>query len=129
MFCCSRPLRSRGKPIAIITPASTNTNIISMRLNPLRPMCPPFDRPYLHVPCLHVSASTADTYVAIAPRKPQQNTAVMQVFASPGRLGDPVTVDLVKQRAQAHAVLLRGIVSVAFSRPQSAGVCLAFRDR
>src|SRR3989442_119580 len=103
MFCCSRPLRSRGKPIAIITPASTNTNIISMRLNPLRPMCPPFDRPYLHVPCLHVSASTADTYVAIAPRKPPQNTAVMQVFASPGCLGDPVTVDLVKQRAQAHA--------------------------
>ena len=46
MFCFSRLSFSRGKPIAMITPASTNTNIISMRLNPLRPICPPLGRPY-----------------------------------------------------------------------------------
>src|SRR5882762_1147007 len=46
MFCFSRPFCRRGKPIAKITPATTNTNISSMRLNPLRPMGPPLGGSY-----------------------------------------------------------------------------------
>ena len=42
MFCYSRLLRSRGKPIAMMTPIKTNANINSIKLKPLRPMCPPF---------------------------------------------------------------------------------------
>src|SRR5689334_6617136 len=125
MFCFSRLFRSRGKPIAMITPASTNTNIISIRLKPLRPMEILRWPSLIHVLCLTITSTATSRYVEQRRLTTPQNTALVQLFA----LLDSIAIDLVEQGSQADAQPFGSLPPIAIGLLESGNDCHALGGR
>src|SRR6266576_831793 len=111
--------------MAMMTPTSTNTNIISTRLKPLRPISSSVGRPLLQVSCPFVSRCAQISYVRTAGVKPPQNPALVQCFA----LVQPITLDLVKQRPETDAQPLGGFAAIAISGTKRVRNRLSLRCR